>query len=145
MQLIGTGSQRAGKTSRVGVGATFLTFASWKANATGADLSTVNFESYNAAAAESFDEGIMGPLACDVSFGGDFDAGTNPFDDPPGLYPRDDLAALSLYASRIDATLWAFPYVRLRSANNGAEASGKVTFDCSGKNQGPFTYPAGSV
>jgi hypothetical protein len=145
MQIIGTGKQRAGKTSRVLVGATPLTFASWEVGLEGEDFPTVNFESYNVAAQETFDEGIMGALASSIRFGGDWDAGTNPLDEPPGLYPRDDLASLGLQVSRLDGVGWSFPYARLRSATCGADVKGKVTFNCSGKNQGPFTYPAGSV
>lgn len=145
MQLLGTGKQRAAKTCRISVGATFLTFASWECNLTGEDFPTGNFESYNVANAQSYDEGIMGFLACDVRFGGDWDAGTNPFGNPPGLYPRDDLATVSFFTSRIDNVNWSFPYLRLRSATNGGEVHGKVTFSVSGKNQGVFTYPTASV
>jgi hypothetical protein len=145
MELIGTGKQRAGKTSQIVVGTTPLTFASWEVTLTTDDLDTDNFESYNATAGQSYGEGIMGFLSCDLKFGGDWDAGTDPLGSPPGLYPRDDLANLNFYTSRIDGIYWSFPYARLRSATNGAQVKGKVTFSCSGKNQGPFTFPTGSV
>lgn len=148
MQLLNTGKQRAGKTSRVNIGGVAgnnLTFASWECTLEGEDYSTVNFESYNVAQAQTFDEGILGPLSASIRFGGDWDAGKNPVQDPPGLYPRDDLASLNLYTSRLDNISWAFPYVRLRNATNSAEVKGKVAFNCSGRNQGVFTFPAGSV
>ena len=145
MQLIGTGKQRAGKTTRVGVGGTFLTFASYEVTLEGEDYPTVNFESYNVAQGQTFDEGILGPLSSSIRFGGDWDAGTNPLANPPGLYPRDDLATVVFYTSRIDNIFWNFPYIRLRNATNSAEVRGKVAFNCSGRNQGIFTYPAGSV
>lgn len=145
MELLGTGKQRAGKTSRVTVGALNLTFASWEASLTGDDLSTVNFESYNVAAANTYDEGILGVIGADLRFGGDWDAGTNPLGNPPGLYPRDDLATVAFFTSRLDVISWAFPYVRVRNATNGAAVKDKVTFAVSGKNQGIFTSPTGSV
>ncbi len=153
MQLLSTGKQRAGKTARVAVSGTALSFASWENNMTGEDLPTVNFNSYNVAAGQTFDEGILGVLSCESRFGGDFDAGYNPlgsppgFAAPPGLYPRDDLLAVTMLPSALAADggigSWSFPFMRLRSATNSAEVRGKVTFNCSGKNQGPFTFPTG--
>ncbi len=144
-QIIGTGKQRAAKTSRVTVGGTALTFASWESALTGEDYVTTNFESYVAAVDSTFDEGILGPIGCDIKFGGDWDAGKNPLDPPPGLYPRDDLAALLFYTSRLDVVFWNFPFARLRSATNGGEIAGKVTFAAAGKSQGRFFTPSGSV
>lgn len=146
-QILGTGKQRASKTARVLVGATALTFSSWNLNLTGEDLITTNFESYNVAAANTFREGILGDIGVDnATFGGDWDAGTNPLGTPPGLYPRDDLPNLAFYTSRLDAILWNFPFFRVRTATNGAQVpGGKVTFQSGGSSQGPFTFPVGSV
>lgn len=147
MQILGTGKQRASKTARILIAAQALTFASWRVEMRGEDASTVNFESFNVAAGQTYDEGILGAISADLNFGGDWDAGTNPLGTPPGLYPRDDLASLSFYTSRLDAILWSFAYARLRGASNSAEnpSNGKVAFACTGKNQGPFTFPTGSV
>jgi len=155
MQIIGTGRQRAAKTSRIQVGTgtnPFLTFASWEVNLKGDDYDTTNFESYNAAGfggGQSFGEGVLGPVECDITFGGDWDAGSSaptgypsPFVNPPGLYPRDDLANVSFFTSRLDNVNWAFPYIRVRGAVNGGEIRGKVTFKVTAKSQGPFTIPA---
>ena len=144
MQLLGTGKQRAAKTARLAVGATFLTYASWDIAMNGDDLPTRNFESYNVAGAQSYDEGILGFVGCELKGGGDWDAGTNPLGSPPGLYVRDDLASLSMFTSRLDAISWSFAYTRIRSSHNSAEIAGKVLFDFSGKSQGPFTFPTGS-
>ena len=146
MFLLGTGKQRAAKTSRVGVGATFLCFSSYSATLEGEDFVTVNFESYNVAAGQTYDEGILGKIMSKVSFGGDWDAGTNPYGTPPGLYPRDDLANVTLFASRLDGTDWAYPYLRVRTTTNSGDVGGKVTFSVgSAMNQGPFTFPTISV
>jgi hypothetical protein len=145
MQLLGTGSQRSSKTSRILVEATPLTFASWEVNVTGEDAPTVNFESYDVADDQTYDEGILGPIACALRFGGDWDAGLNPYNDPPGLYPRDDLANLQFFTSRLDAVFWFFNYARLRSTTVGAALPGKVTATAEGRNQGRFLFPAGSV
>lgn len=145
MQLLGTGIQRAGKTSQVIVNGVTLTFASYEAGVEGQDLETTNFDSYNVADEQTYEEGILGKLKCSLRFGGDWDAGENPLDDPPGLFPRDDLPDLSFVVSRIDLTSWAFPYARIRTSTNGSSVGDKVTFSCSGMNQGPFSYPSGSV
>ena len=144
-EILGTGYQRAGKASQVSVGAADLTFASWQADVSGEDLETTNFESYVLADDTTYKEGILGPIECSLDFGGDWDAGANPLDDPPGLYPRDDLADVAFTVNRGDATFWEFPYVRLRGASSGSKVGEKVTFTCSGKSQGPFAYPLGSV
>lgn len=142
MQLLGTGTQRAAKTSRVQVGGTFLTYSSFDTKAIGQDLLTTNFESYNVPQAQTFTEGILGTLSSDFSFGGAWDAGTKPTGNPPGLYPRDDLANVNLITSRTDGTQWSYPYVRIRSVNNSGNVDGLVLFNVSdAKNQGSFTYP----
>lgn len=158
MQLIATGYQRAAKASRVLVGPTVLAFASWSANVSGADLPTLNFQSFDTAynvlaGGESFDEGLYGALKCDWSCGGDWDAAANPVDDianVPGFYIRDDLTNLTFEPNRLDVansgvTPWFFGYARVRSAQNGGQVTGLVTFTASGINQGPFSYPIGSV
>lgn len=156
MQLLaGTGAQRAGKSSQVllNAGAQTLSFASWKATLKAEDLSTVNFNSYNTTVQDSFDEGIHAVLGCDVQFGGDWDAAETPFGtaedfpsgagNPPGLYPRDDLANVLFVVNRNDQSEWNFGYLRIRQSENSSEVRQKVTFNCSGMNQGYFTYPTG--
>ena len=124
---------------------TVLTYASWQVTHTADDLPTNNFESYNAAAANSFDEGILGFIGATITCAGDWDAGTNPYDAPPGFYPRDDLATVLFYTSRLDVISWTFPYLRVRGSTNGADAKQKVAFSVNASSQGPFTDPAGSV
>ena len=75
---------RAGKTSRASVGATNLNLAEWSASYSAADLDTTNFED------GGYTTGLIGPYNLDWSLKGSWDAGQNPQDDPPGLYPRDD-------------------------------------------------------
>lgn len=143
MNLIsGTGTQRAAKTSRVTVGSQNLAYASWEAASRVADLPTTNFESYNATDAETYEEGIGGVLGCDFKFGGSWDAATKPTANPPGLYPRDDLASVSLVTSRTDGTAWAFAYARIRGVSNSGSVEGLVLFNITdAKNQGRFTRP----
>jgi hypothetical protein len=138
-QELGTGTQRAGKNSRVQVNAVNLNQASWNVDYQGGDGDTTNFES------GGYEEGIACVLSASWSVDGNWDAGDNPFDDPPGLYVRDDLQDLYFYENVSDAVLWDFPYARVRSAKNGANVTGVVTFGSSGKNQGEFDLPTGSV
>ena len=142
MQILGTGTQRASKTSRVQIGAQSLTFASYEATATGVDLPTTNFESYNVPNAQTFAEGIMGVLGSDFKFGGAWDAGTKPTANPPGLFPRDDLANVVLTTSRLDGTAWSYPFSRIRSITNSGTVDALVLFNVAdAKNQGIFSYP----
>lgn len=144
MNLIaGTGTQRAAKTSRVQVGAQFLTFASWEANVTKAEALTTNFESYNTANADTYEEGIAGVLSCAFRFGGAWDAAAKPFGAAPGLYPRDDLQTVNLLLSRLDGTTyWNFPYARVRGCTNSGSVEGLVLFNVTdAKNQGVFSLP----
>lgn len=148
--IISTGAQRAAKLSRVQVGSMNLAMASWEATMTGADLPTVNFESYNSGAGinETFGEGIMGVLSCDGRYGGAWDAGGGGAGgakftaDPPGLYPRDNLANVRFFVNRTDSTFWDFIYQRIRGVNISAAVEGLVLFNVSDfKNQGRFIYP----
>ncbi len=131
--------QRSGKNSRIDVSGNTLAFAKWDVSFGVKDLDTTNFES------NGYGEGISGIEQADISFGGDWDAGENPFDTPPGIYPRDDLAALKFYENVIDNIYWSFAYARLRSCKNGASVDGKVTFETSGMSQGVVAVPTGSV
>lgn len=139
--LLGTGSQRSGKNSRISIGTanTILKFARWTTNWRGDDLDTVNFSSAGKG------EGLLGIDQVEISMGGDWDAARNSFDDPPGIYPRDDLKTVKLFENVIDNVGWSFPYMRVRSANNGTEVRGKVTFEASGMSQGTFTVPTGNA
>lgn len=154
MQILSTGKQRAGRVSRISVGGTSLCFASWENVMSAEDYPTVNFESYNSGDAETYDEGLHGPIVCNSRFGGDWDAGTVPLGPtgfpstsatPPSLYPRDDLANLIMIPNRVDGTttpfVWTFPYFRVRSATNSTDVRGKVLFNAAGMNQGRFTFP----
>ena len=138
-QILSTGYQRSGKNSRVITNGTTLNFAKYDVDSSGDDQDTTNFES------DGVEEGILGVQLATISFGGDWDAHANPYDDPPGLYPRDDLPNTYFYPNVTDGLYWLFPYARIRSATNGSEVRGKVSFNASGKNQGPFTDPTGSV
>jgi hypothetical protein len=150
MQTIGTGYQRAGKNARIQVSGTPLKQRKWDASWSAADISTLNFESSGTIGTTTggIDEGIAGTISCDWSMAGDWDAHANPLDpaNPPGIYPRDDLPQLRQICNVTDAIFWSFPYARCRSAKNSAEASsGAVAFEGSGKNQGIFAPPTGSV
>lgn len=143
MNLIAnTGTQRAAKSSRVLVGSAYLTYASWEATCRVADLPTTNFESFNAADDETYEEGIRGVLGCDVRFGGAWDAAAKPTGAAPGLYPRDNLATVQLITHRTDNTFWSFPYLRVRSVQNTGAVEALVLFNVQdAKNQGRFILP----
>lgn len=150
MQLLGTGHQRAAKTSKITVSGdpNGLAYASWSVDVSVQDVDTTNFESYIAGAspvAASYVEGISGPMSASWKCGGLWDVGTNPYGQPPGFYPRDDLQSLTFLDSQTDPGIdWAFTYARVRGSTNGGAVTQGVTFDASGLNQGTFAFPSGN-
>ncbi len=147
MNILATGSQRAGKTSQVNANGTALAYSSYDVTVSSEDHSTNNFNSWDAGAfgnGQSFDEGLLCFVKADISFGGDWDAGLNAFDNPPGMFPRDDFPNLELFTSIIDVVDFRFSYMRIRSAKTGSQATASVTFEVSGMNQGPFALPTGN-
>lgn len=128
--MAAVGSMRAGKNSRVTIASTNLRFANWRVTVRGDDLDTTNFESSGA------EQGTIGVTVAEWNTGGDWDAGINPYDAPPGLYPRDDLGAVRFYENVTDNIFHSYLTNRVISAENGAEVKGKVTFSATGKSQG---------
>lgn len=114
----------------------------------GDDLDFVHFE------CGGEDQGGVGIFSTDYSFKGDWDAQINPVDptvgQPPGVFPRDDLANVSLVPNQGDtvvvATLFLnIPLARVLSARVGAQVRQKVTYEASGKSNGGVVLPTGSV
>lgn len=130
---------RAGKTGRVAVGSQLLAMLEWSVTARGADLDTTNFES------NGIEEGLVGIIGADWAVRANWDAGKNPLDDPPGLFPRDNGTAMSLFTNVADNKPYVFPFYRCLNSKITTNATGLVTFDADGKNQGPFQEPTGSV
>lgn len=138
--ISGTGYQRSGKNTRITITGVNLTMASWNIDLEGDDLNSRNFES------SGFDQGIIGFIKCRWQLSGDWDAGTNPFENPPGLYPRSNLGNVLFWTSTSDKVAWQFPFLRVLKARNSAVTNrGKVHFEASGISNGQFYYPLGSV
>ncbi len=138
-EVIGTGIQRSGKNSAISAQSTLLALTKFNVVEEGQDLDTGNFES------AGLGEGILGFTFLRWTLGGAWDAGTNPDDDPPGLYPRDDLPNLILTLNVADTTAYEMPFARVRSSTVGTDAKGLVTFDAAGMSQGDYAIPSGSV
>lgn len=133
------GKFRAAKNARVKVGNTNLNMATWDTTLHGDDIDLVHFECGGA------DQGTVGIIGLDYNLGGNWDAGRNAYDSPPGLYPRDDLASLAFYENVADNVFFSVPIARVLSARNGAQVRQAVTFQASGKSNGTVVYPTGSV
>lgn len=148
-QLLGTGYQRAGKNSRIEIGTTILAMSSWDITENGDDLDTANFTSAGLSQASpnstAFGEGILGFQQIAWNLGGNWDAHMAMYDDPPGLYVRDDLGLVKFFENVNDNDYVFMNYARVRSSNNGAEVKGLVTFKASGMSNGPYTLPVSSV
>ncbi len=133
------GKARSGKGGRVTINAVALYLKEWNVDYKGDDLDTTNFES------QGFDQGTIGIIGCDWDSKGDWQAGANFYDNPPGIYPRDDLKTVLLYENVADNVFWNFPWNRVLSAKNGNPVRGLVSFEWSSKTNGMFAAPTGSV
>lgn len=133
------GHFRSGKNSRVGANGTNLNMAEWTAKEKFDDLDTNTFESMG------FDQGTVGLAGVELGIRGNWDAGKNIYDSPPGLFPQDMYPNLSLFASISDNFPWLFPLARILSSDNGSQVKGLVTIAVSGKSNGPYSRPTGSA
>ena len=134
--------QRAGKNGRIAWGNSNLRAKQWSTDDKADDIDTTNFESV--VQGISYDEGLTGPNVAEWSFSGSWDATANAFDDPPGIYPRDEGGPLKLYTNLTDAVFYNLILVRVLSAKVSCPVRGDVTFEASGKSQGQYTRPTGS-
>jgi hypothetical protein len=130
-------SPRPGKYSRVMVGANAIWAKDAPVTFEGGDLDTVTFEN------DGFDTGTIGIYAAGSTVRGIWNADDNVFDEPPGIYPRDDLADVNIFLNVTDSTFWDFPFMRVISSNSGTAVRDLVSFDFHVKNQGIFTPPTG--
>ena len=134
------GHFRAGKGSRVSVESTVLRKSTWEVTLRGDDLDTTTFES------SGIDQGTIGIVGIDWTMGANWDAQANNFDDPPGLFPRDNLGTVIFFENVSDNVFWSLPQSRVISSKNGAEVRGLVTFSSEGKLNGPgYAQPTGSI
>ena len=135
---------RAGRTSRVAVGANNLKQNEYTVTDKAEKLDTTNFED------QSYGEAISGIREAEFSLKGVWDAGNNYYaNDPPGLYPRDDGGtnndATTIYTSLLDAvkSFYIFPYWGCMSAKISSTARGTVNFEADCWSNGPYTDPSG--
>lgn len=134
------GHFRAAKGSRVSVEATILKKSTWEVTYRGDDLDTTTFES------QGFEQGTIGIVGLDWSLGANWDAQQNNLDDPPGLFPRDNLGTVIFFENVSDNVFWNIPVNRVISSKNGAEVRALVTFSSEGKSNGTgIAQPTGSV
>jgi hypothetical protein len=132
------GHQLAGKGARVVAAGVQLKKSKWNCAQEGEKIDTSNFES------DGTPQGMNGFIGLKWDFGGLFDAASNDFDSPPGIFPQDTFPDLYLYLSVAGAQFWNMPQALILSARNGVEARQGVTFDASGESNGLYTLPTGS-
>lgn len=137
MAVVGT--FRSGKDARVQVDGANLNLGNWDYTHHADDLDNVNFES------NGLDQGIIGVEGADANFDGFFDHGVNPADDPPGVYPRDDLPNVNLYTNVDDDLYCSLPLARCLSIKINTAVRDQVKFAATCKSQAEFSDPTGSV
>ena len=132
------GTFRAGKSSRAQSNSQNMYANDYSLTYRAEDLDTTHFES------SGYETGIIGIKGLDWTLNADWDAGANPLDDPPGIYPRDDGTQLKIYTNVSDNKAFVMATFRCFSSQITSSAKGKVSFSASGKSQGSFTVPTGS-
>jgi hypothetical protein len=130
---------RRGKDTKAQWGSTVLGVKNFTLTYRGDDLDTSNTLS------GGHEEGLVGFDVVEFSLEMDWDAGKNPLDDPPGIYVRDDGGPLKIWENVTDNTFWLLPVVRILSCVNSGPVKGLVSFNVTGKSNGTFTRPTGSV
>ncbi len=145
------GSFRSGKGGRFRFDNTNLKGRKWSVAEEGNDLDTTNFECFTedygstgAGGGRSFTQGLIGLETASCNYEGSWDAATNPFDDPPAIYARDDGPLCQLYINQVDNNYYEFAETRVLTASVDCAVDGLVSFNFSFKNQGPWSRPAGS-
>lgn len=125
-----------GNGARCQVGSPLTTLFVKEANVDlhGDDLDTTNFES------AGYDCGTTGIEGCSIETRGDWDAALNRFDQPPGLFIRDDLPQ-RYYINTSDGHYWDYTYTRILSAKTAIPTRSLISFDWSSKSNGPFSLP----
>lgn len=130
---------RAGKNSRASCDGTVLNMNEYSWTHHGDPLDVTNFES------NGLYEGIIGIQSLDWTLRGDWDAAKNPFDDPPGLYPREDGESLVMYTNKTDGKAASMTAYLCSDSTVNSTATGKVGYNAAGKSNGSFSVPTGSV
>lgn len=129
---------RPGKYGQIQYNSIILNQGNWNCEDSKPYLPTNTFT------ALGYTQGLTGLETAKWDFGTLWDAGVNPFDDPPGVYPRSLGVSLKLLENTADNVGWVLPYVLVLSCKNGCPVDKEVSFDASGQNQGSFSRPTGS-
>lgn len=128
------GTFHSGKNSRASVSGAHLTLRTYSVDHQGDDLDTSNFE------CNGFRQGVIGLEVLHWGLDGDWDSEQNRFDDPPGLYPRDDGDNMSIETVS-GGDSFDMPVFRCDSSTVGSNVEQKVTFSSKGLSQGEFSTP----
>ncbi len=133
-----------GKNSRVTVGSgpTILKATDWDYTHEADDGDLTNSESTGC------EEGNTGIQRVSWNIKGKWDLKLNPEVDPPGFYPRNDLASVKFIPSNPDVatvTPMILALARVLSVRATMNVRQNIEYAASGKSQGPFTLPSGSL
>lgn len=157
MATTGTvGSFRSGKGGRITVvdenGTAKMKMAVYTVKETGNKLDTTNFECFTdefgstgSGDGRSFSQGLVGVETADCTVTGLWEFSQNPFDDPPGIFVRDDGPLQQMFLSRNDAQFYKFFETLITTCTVKVSVKGDVSFDYGFENQGPYIGPTGSA
>ncbi len=146
------GNFRSGKGARISVAGLPLTQAVWEVHETGVKLPTNNFECFTTAlgstgngGGRSFTQGLIGFETATGKCTGNWNQAINPFDDPPGLYNRDDGPLIVCMFNVIDENNYEFPETLLYDcADVKCNCEGLISYDFAWENQGEYARPQGT-
>ena len=133
------GTFRSGKNSRITCGVTNLSYTKWSIKERGSVHDTTHFESSGST------EQLTGPTGCDIKFSGKWDAGQNPYTDPPALYRQDryaPAAGIKFYSNTTDNTPWTFTAMTIESSEVTSDVNGMVEFMVEAKSIGSYVRPS---
>jgi hypothetical protein len=116
-----------------------LLMQEWSLTERADDLDSTGFED------QGTETGLTGVGVVEFTFRGLWDAGQNMLIDPPGIWPRPDGGPCVLYENLVDGVFWAFPCVRILSAQQTNPVRGLVTFSASCKSNGIWQRPNSNV
>lgn len=127
----------SGKTGSVVVNGATLAATRWSTTLSADELDTSNFEGNGK---KSYLIGLQG-LAWTI--GTLWDAAQDWFDDPPGLFMRDDGTNMKLYTKLSTNKFWSMPTWMCSNSAMEETVSGLVSITASGKAQQDFVQITG--
>ncbi len=134
------GVPMAAKFDQVRIGVTAYYAQEWEVTDETNFDDTTNFEG------SGFGEQVACIKRARIRINGWWDAGANPFDNPPNIKSGNRLATVKLYLGGVNSSVfWSFPFVDVVSSVHGGRVDQKINLTLELMSFGPFTAPTGNA